>query len=51
MIIGKQVMSQSSGKPMTFPHCGECTKKRRNIDVEAITEFLDGIKTKAEINE
>jgi hypothetical protein len=45
MIIGKQVMNQSSGKPMTLPHCGECTKKRKTNDaesIEALAEFLDG---------
>lgn len=46
MIISKQVMSQSSGNPMTLPHCGECTKKRKVVNVTAITEFLEGTKTK-----
>jgi hypothetical protein len=45
MIIGKQVMAQSSGNPMTLPHCGDCTKKRKVINVEEITEFLDKYKT------
>lgn len=48
MIIGKQVMSQASGKPMTLPHCGTCTKKRRisnDENIEAVTAFLERSKT------
>jgi RNase P subunit RPR2 len=48
MIIGKQVMSQCSGKPMTLPHCEGCTKKRKvtNVEnVEAIAEFIERTKT------
>lgn len=44
MVIGKQVMSQSSGSPMTLPHCADCTKKRKVVNVDTITEFLDRVK-------
>ena len=44
MIITKEVLTKSSGKPMTLPHCLDCTKRRKEIngDVAAITEFLGG---------
>ena len=48
MIIGKQVMYQASKSPMTLPHCGDCTKKRKPKEIKnvaAITEFLEGTKT------
>jgi hypothetical protein len=47
MIITKEVLTKSSGKPMTLPHCLDCTKRRKEIngDVAAITEFLGGAKT------
>jgi hypothetical protein len=44
MIIGKQVMSQKGGQPMTLPHCGSCTKKKKVVNaenVDAITAFLN----------
>lgn len=44
MIINRVIMSHSSGKPMTKPHCLDCTKRKKAKDVEAITDFLDGAK-------
>ena len=44
MIINRVVMSQSSGNPMTNPHCSNCIKRRKVKDVETIKEFLDGSK-------
>lgn len=47
MIITREVMTKSSGKPMTLPHCLGCVKRKKVTDVEvgAITEFLGGVKT------
>lgn len=48
MIIDKVVLSQSSGIALVKPHCSKCTKRKKvsNVEnVEAITEFLSGIKT------
>ena len=50
MVIGKQVMNQNSNKPMTLPHCGSCTKKRKfpNAEnVDAITAFLNRTPTES----
>jgi len=39
MIINREVMTKSSGRPMAKPHCLACTKsKKPNLD--AIAEFL-----------
>lgn len=46
MIIGRETMTKSSGKPMTLPHCVDCTKRKVSKDVDTITEFLEGIKAK-----
>lgn len=51
MIITKAVLTHSSSKPMTRPHCGACTKRRKESDVEAITEFLEGVRTTPPVNE
>lgn len=48
MIINKVVLTRSNGVAQTKPHCSECTKRKKVThveDVEAITKFLDGIKT------
>ena len=53
MLIGKQVMSQNSSKPMTLPHCEDCTKRRKapNAEkVDAITEFLERNKTEVPVD-
>jgi hypothetical protein len=44
MILSKAILTHSSGKPMTKPHCGSCVKRRRDKDVEAIAAFLAGNK-------
>ena len=41
MIITKQVLFGSEGKPMAKPHCPACTKRKvSKKDVDAIAEFL-----------
>lgn len=42
MIITKATLRHSSGKPMAKPHCGNCIKRKRDKDVEAIADFLSG---------
>lgn len=44
MIIGRETMTKSSGRPMTLPHCGNCIKRKKDYDVDTIQEFLDGVK-------
>lgn len=46
MIITKQVLTGSSGRPMTNPHCPNCIKRKKGTeaDVAAISEFLAGNK-------
>lgn len=51
MIIGRETLTKSSSKPMALPHCSDCIKRRENKDVEAIKEFLDGVKAPTTINE
>ena len=50
MILGKLQLRGSNSKPMKYPHCAECTKKRGNKNVETISEFLsrDEIPSKAD---
>lgn len=45
MIITRSVLVHSGGKPMSRPHCINCIKRRKSHEVEAISEFLDGVKT------
>lgn len=45
MIIGRETMTKSSGRPMTLPHCGDCIKRRRTDDVDKIKEFLEGVRS------
>lgn len=51
MIIGRETLTKSSGKPMAFPHCSECIKRKVDKDVDAIQEFLDGIESKIPLDE
>ena len=46
MIINKQVLTGSSNRPMTLPHCAGCVKRKKGTDanVAAIAEFLSGNK-------
>lgn len=44
MILSKAVLTHSGGKPMTKPHCGDCVKRRKSKDVEAIAEFLKEVR-------
>jgi len=46
MIINRAILSHSGGKPMTLPHCLNCVKRKKAEDVDAIQEFLDGVKAK-----
>ena len=41
MIITREVLTHSSKKPMTRPHCPNCVKRKRNADVEALANFLN----------
>jgi hypothetical protein len=51
MLISRAVLTHSSGKPMTLPHCLNCVKRKKAADVDAIKEFLDGVKTEIPVNE
>jgi len=53
MLITKEVLTKNSGKPMTNPHCSDCTKRKKVVDedVTAITEFLGGIESKVQVDE
>lgn len=46
IIINKAILTHSGSKPMTRPHCLDCTKKRKATDVDKIAEFLEGTKAK-----
>jgi|SRR5215471_1182565 len=47
MVISKTVLTGSSMKPMTKPHCPDCLKRKKvsKDDVAAIADFLSGNKT------
>jgi hypothetical protein len=45
MVINKQVLTGSSNRPMTKPHCSGCIERKNKSDVAAISEFLAGNKT------
>lgn len=47
MIINKAVLTGSSKKPMTKPHCANCTERKSGTqaDVAAISAFLAGNKS------
>ena len=40
MVITKVVLTHSGGKPMLYPHCPACTKRKKVDDVAALTDFL-----------
>ena len=44
MILSKEILTHSAGKPMTKPHCTNCVKRRNTADVEAIAAFISGSK-------
>jgi len=46
MVIGRETLTKSSGKPMTFPHCSDCIKRKVADNVDAIQAFLEGMETK-----
>lgn len=45
MVINKAVLTGSSNRPMTKPHCNDCIERKNAGDVAAISEFLAGNKT------
>ena len=51
MMIGRETLTKSSGKPMALPHCSECVKRKGIENVEVIKEFLDGIESKIPFDE
>jgi len=51
MTIDKTVLSRSSGKPMTRPHCPNCIRRKKAKDVDKIAEFLEGITIPLPVNE
>lgn len=44
MIITKEILRHSSGKPMARPHCSDCVKRKKTNAVDAIAAFLEGNK-------
>lgn len=40
MLITKETLTHSGGKPMSKPHCNGCVKRRKPDDVAAIADFL-----------
>lgn len=51
MMIGRETMTKSSGKPMALPHCSECINRRKTDDLAKVAEFLDGVKAAAQVDE
>jgi hypothetical protein len=41
MLIGRETLTKSSGKPMALPHCSECIQRRNTNEVANITAFLE----------
>ena len=44
MVITRQTLTNSGNKPMVRPHCANCTKSRKQENVEALAEFISGTK-------
>ena len=44
MIITRETLSKSSGRPMSKPHCGNCIKRKNTDTIDAIAAFLEGKK-------
>lgn len=42
MRIDRIVLTNSSGRPMTRPHCIDCIKRKKAKDATKIAEFLAG---------
>jgi hypothetical protein len=40
MIITKETLTHSSGKPMSKPHCGNCVKRKKSDDIAALADFV-----------
>lgn len=40
MIITKETLTHSSGKPMAKPHCNGCVKRKKSDDIAALADFL-----------
>jgi hypothetical protein len=40
MIITKLQLTGSGGKPMARPHCGDCIKRKKPEEIDAIASFL-----------
>lgn len=40
MIITKEILMGSGKRSQAKPHCTNCTKRKKNEDVESINEFL-----------
>lgn len=45
MLITKAVLSGSSGRSLSKPHCLDCVKRKKMPDVTAIAEFLSKTQT------
>ncbi len=41
MIIGRETLTKSSGKPMALPHCSDCIQRRKTNEMEEISKFLE----------
>jgi hypothetical protein len=51
MIIGRETLTKSSGRPMTLPHCVECIKRKVDKHVDTITEFIERTKPQVSVDE
>lgn len=45
MILTKEILRHTGGKPMARPHCSDCVKRKKPSAVEAIAAYLEGNKT------
>jgi hypothetical protein len=44
MILSKEILTHSGGKPMAKPHCPNCVRRKNADTVEAIANFIAGNK-------
>jgi hypothetical protein len=40
MIITRETLIHSSGKPMAKPHCNNCVVRKKSDDIAALAQFL-----------
>lgn len=40
MIITRETLVHSSGKPMAKPRCNNCVKRRKSDDIAALADFI-----------